>query len=905
MPGAITTTGTQKAVFNAGSVIDINQRVNASVISALGKSTVDFISPKQMHLAIQDANGNPITTTAGIISGPGTVSINNSRISTWDKNNSVDNPQGDSQEKFTNLVIKNGNATLTTSGGVTSSSSILSRNTRELSTLAINPGKVYIQYKDKNGNDVGDPVEVALSDDAYIGQYINLVDKEFVEENMPEHYMWSLGDQISGEAIGDKQSQGDPTSTADDGDEYGQANIGIVPMEGFDYVYNVYVYGTKQDVQYQYVDVNTDKIIQSTLSGQSGDESASNLVPANYGNEINWEDDYYTNDHLPMGYHYSTTATQPTTTTVSEDNKVVQIFVEGNPQSIAPTYVTQDGGVLTPSDPITIDGVTGETVTIPDAPAVTDYAPVSVLVNGKLQSLGSTLELSDGTDTVEYIYQDLRSLRDDAKNTIDKEAQKVNDAIAGDETLTSDERAEQAEKVTEEAQIAKDNIDKAETVENINNARDEGVDAIDAAHIEGSSITVQKQDAKDAIDAEVAQETATINADDTLTSDEKAAQAAEVAQEADKAKDNIDVATDADGINEARDNGIEAIDGVHQSGDLEAAKQAAKDAIEAEATQETAAINADDTLTDAEKAEQTAAVENDKNSAIDSIDLATTANDVSEVKDNGIAAIDEAHIPGIAVEDQKQAAKDAIDAKAAQETAAINADDTLTADEKAAQAAEVAQEADTAKSNIDAATNADGINEARDNGIAAIDGVHQSGDLDAAKQTAKEAIDAEAAQETAAINADDTLTADEKAAQTAEVAQEADTAKNNIDAATNADGINDARDNGIEAIDEAHVPGTAVEDQKQAAKDAIDNEVSEQIASIDANDTLTSTEKADQKAKVLENGNIAKEHIDSVDSVNELPNTGVEKQNNSWLELYALLVVIAGLFGIKRRKDNK
>ncbi|MGF1919559.1 DUF1542 domain-containing protein, partial [Enterococcus faecalis] len=53
----------------------------------------------------------------------------------------------------------------------------------------------------------------------------------------------------------------------------------------------------------------------------------------------------------------------------------------------------------------------------------------------------------------------------------------------------------------------------------------------------------------------------------TLTAEEKQKQKAGVDQEATKAKEAIDGAKDSDGVNQAKDNGINAIDAQHKSGE--------------------------------------------------------------------------------------------------------------------------------------------------------------------------------------------------------------------------------------------------------------------------------------------------------------------------------------------------
>ncbi|WP_169790478.1 KxYKxGKxW signal peptide domain-containing protein, partial [Liquorilactobacillus aquaticus] len=307
MPGAITVGNNQKVIFNAGTTMDIQQRYNAAILQINGSASVTFISPKSLHLAIQNSTGAAVSTTAGIVAGTGTLTMNNSNIATWTgTNSSTTKPAGDASAKFVNLKYTNGTTTLTDSSGNSASSTILSRTTRELQTLALPVGTINVQYVDQYGN-VIKTVPVDLDNDAYIGEYISLINELYANTDMPGYYMWAIGNQVPTSAKTDAQSGGDSTTTADNGDSYGQANIAVVPMQDQTYNYKIYVYGVaNNNVTYQYVDAITGKVI--TVSGDNAGKEAAgtNNVPANYGNTIDWTSSYYTNTNVPTGYHYAT-----------------------------------------------------------------------------------------------------------------------------------------------------------------------------------------------------------------------------------------------------------------------------------------------------------------------------------------------------------------------------------------------------------------------------------------------------------------------------------------------------------------------------------------------------------------------------------------------------------------------
>ncbi|MDT8865739.1 DUF1542 domain-containing protein, partial [Lacticaseibacillus rhamnosus] len=343
-------------------------------------------------------------------------------------------------------------------------------------------------------------------------------------------------------------------------------------------------------------------------------------------------------------------------------------------------------------------------------------------------------------------------------------------------------------------------------------AKTAGIKAIDEQHKSGQSIETRKDDAKKAIDGEVAKITDAIDHDPTLTDAEKAAQKQAVIAEADKAKKAIDAAGDADAVDQAQKAGIKAIDQQHNSGQaLATRKDAAKKAIDEEAAKVSEAIDHDVTLTDSEKGTQKQAVADEAKIAKQAIDTADNADGVDQAVTKGIQIIDAQHQSGQALTDRKAAAKKAIDAEAAKVGQAIEQDPTLTATEKKRQKQAVADEATKAKAAIDTAANASAVDQAKNAGIKAIDAQHVSGKaFDLSKDEAKKAIDAEATKVQGEIDQDPTLTATVKKQQKEAVTTEAGKAKQAIDQAKNIEEVTTAKDEGIKAIDAQHQSGQAV-----------------------------------------------------------------------------------------------
>ncbi|NGG35354.1 DUF1542 domain-containing protein, partial [Enterococcus faecalis] len=155
-----------------------------------------------------------------------------------------------------------------------------------------------------------------------------------------------------------------------------------------------------------------------------------------------------------------------------------------------------------------------------------------------------------------------------AKADIDAAAAKVKGKIDADGTLTAEEKGKQKAVVDQEAEKVKKAIDEAKDIDGVNRAKAAGIKAMDDQHKSGNPVDNRKEAAKADIDAAAAKVKGKIDADGTLTAEEKGKQKAVVDQEAEKAKKAIDEAKDIDGVNRAKAAGIKAMDDQHKSGDV-------------------------------------------------------------------------------------------------------------------------------------------------------------------------------------------------------------------------------------------------------------------------------------------------------------------------------------------------
>ena len=91
---------------------------------------------------------------------------------------------------------------------------------------------------------------------------------------------------------------------------------------------------------------------------------------------------------------------------------------------------------------------------------------------------------------------------------------------------------------------------------------------MDDQHKSGDPVENRKATAKADTEAAATKVKSEIDADGTLTAEEKGKQKASVDQEAEKAKGIIDAAKDIDGVNQAKADGVEAMDDQHKSGEV-------------------------------------------------------------------------------------------------------------------------------------------------------------------------------------------------------------------------------------------------------------------------------------------------------------------------------------------------
>ena len=400
----------------------------------------------------------------------------------------------------------------------------------------------------------------------------------------------------------------------------------------------------------------------------------------------------------------------------------------------------------------------------------------------------------------------------------------------------NDEVAKLSDELAAAKQAAKDLLDKGDNAGELEAYRVQAkINKLKSKLAEAAKLLkeIDKSAAKKEVEEAAKNATDAIVANNDLTSEQKEAAKAKVAEEATKAIGEIDKATTEDDVIAAKNAGKFAIE-----------KEAAKAEVEAAKAAKEKLIDANDKLSNDEKQAAKDAVEEAATNAIQAIDAAQDQSTVDSAKTTGKEAVEAVNPVG------KEKALAAIDKALAEKEKAIDANDKLSDAEKEAAKAEAKKAADEAKKAINEATDQAAVDAKQTEGTSAVEAVNPVG-----KEKALDAIQKATEDKLAEIDRDDKLSDKEKDKAKAEVAKAAIDAVNAINEATNQAAVDAKQTEGTKAVSEVNPVG------KDKAKAEIEKELAEKTKAIDTNTDLTPEQKADAKAKIAEE---AKKAIDAI-----------------------------------------
>ena len=436
----------------------------------------------------------------------------------------------------------------------------------------------------------------------------------------------------------------------------------------------------------------------------------------------------------------------------------------------------------------------------------------------------------------------------------------IDDALKQKETeinnasqLTSDEKQNLINQVNNIADNAKDAINSATTNQSVEEAKNAGIEKINAINVPTTSAT--KDEAIKAIDDALTNKVNEINNATNITAEEKANLIDEANNAANTAKDNITKATSDSEVATATTDGIEAIANVTVPS-LETAKDQAKNLIDDVLNEKKNEINNAQNLSDKQKQDLINQATDEADQAKKNIDNATTNNDVQTAEDNGAQAIENVTVPSL--DNAKKASTKVIDEVLKEKTAEINAATNLSNTEKDALIKEATTAANTAKDNIAKATTNDAVKDAETAGVKAILDIKVPGRADQQKD-AIAALDRALADKVSEINNANNLSETTKQDLKQQAQAAYTTAVDNVNNAQTSAEINTARDNGVQAILDITVP--TLTDAQDASITAIEQVRDAKKTQIEAAKNLTEAQKEALKNQVDE---IADKAIDNI-----------------------------------------
>ncbi|MGE6948130.1 SasC/FmtB family protein [Staphylococcus hominis] len=433
--------------------------------------------------------------------------------------------------------------------------------------------------------------------------------------------------------------------------------------------------------------------------------------------------------------------------------------------------------------------------------------------------------------------------KSDARDTIDEVARIKKAAIDQTPDATVEEKEAAIAKIDQEVTKAKEQIHQALKNENVDTAKTNGTNFINAIQPE----ITKKIKAREAIDEVARAKKEAIDRIQDATTEEKEAAKAKVDQAVTEAKGHINEAINNSGVDEAKTNGTTTINAIQPE---VIKKSEARQAIDDIARAKKEAIDQTPDATTEEKEAAKAKVDQAVTEAKAHINEAINNSGVDEAKTNGTTTINAIQPEVI----KKSEARQAIDDIARAKKEAIDQTPDATTEEKEAAKAKVDQAVTEAKAHINEAINNSGVDEAKTNGTTTINAIQPEV---IKKSEARQAIDDAARAKKEAIDQTPDATTEEKEAAKAKVDQAVTEAKAHINEAINNSGVDEAKTNGTNTIN-AIQPDVL---KKSEARQAIDDAARVKKEAIDQTPDATTEEKEAAKAKVDQAVTEAKAHI--------------------------------------------
>lgn len=322
----------------------------------------------------------------------------------------------------------------------------------------------------------------------------------------------------------------------------------------------------------------------------------------------------------------------PASGSVGKNNFTVQVAVGGKSYTVNDYSVTDPSVDVENGDATVGLNIGGVNITkfVPEAavPAIEGLefltADEKAGYEGQLNGATTDAQVKAIVDAAKQkASENAAKIKNDAASAIDADANAAKDAIDALENLTTAEKQAKKNEIDTAAANAKDAVNNAASPEAVESAKQNG-----SANI---ALLQSKAEAMDDIAADAKAAKEAIDKLSNLTKAEKNMKKSEVDNAAAAAKNAINAAADVNGINNAVQNGQEAIAYVE-------AKAIAADGVMEAAKEVKKGIDALEDLTDAEKAALKAEIDDEADDAKVAIDNAADEDAILAALDNAEAA---------------------------------------------------------------------------------------------------------------------------------------------------------------------------------------------------------------------------------------------------------------------------
>ena len=438
---------------------------------------------------------------------------------------------------------------------------------------------------------------------------------------------------------------------------------------------------------------------------------------------------------------------------------------------------------------------------------------------------------TNGTNTINSIQVEIAK-KPAANKSIDDTVVAKKTLIDQTPDATKEEKDVAKTKVDEEANKAKQNIDRAVTNNDVDNETTNGTNAINAVQVE----VVKKVQARKAIDDAVTNKKAEIDKNRDATKEEKDAAKTKMDEAANKAKQTIDQATDNNGVDTNKTTGINEITSIQPE---TVKKTAAKQTIDNVAKTKKEQADQTPNATKEEKDTAKNKVDEEVSKSKADIDKAETNSQVDDVTNKHSDTIKAIQVDVV----KKDSNKKLIDEAAAAKKVEIDKNDDATKEEKDKAKQKVDEIVSNAKKEIDNQTTNGDVDKVT---VKFTDLIKNSDSNITKKATAKANIDQVGKDKKAEIDQHPTATKDEKDIAKKEVDSVINKAKEEIQKSTTNQQVDDVTAKFTKDAKEIQVHAV----KKAKAIEDLMKKAAEQKAKIDAIHNVSENKKAEAKRKI-------------------------------------------------------